>query len=171
MKQTHKLLGVKDSVCGTFGCMKMKDEDHHAIVSFIEDCICKFEPDVVITHHPSDLHNDHYITSICCQEAVRLPLRAIGYNKPIKAVMFMEVKSSTDWHLNNAWRRFEPNYYIPVSEKNVNAKIEALKTYEEVIRPYPYVRSEKALSAKCLVRGSECHSDYAEAFQIIYGVM
>lgn len=168
--RTHEFLGVKKSYIGDFGCMKLKDADHYAVVQFIEQCIKDFEPDVVITHHPTDLHNDHNLTSICCQEAVRLPQRMIDYDKPIVAFMFMEVKSSTEWALNNAQLKFTPNYYIGVTEEDVKAKIESIKMYKDVIRKHPHSRSEKAIEALALVRGSESGNDYAEAFQFVYGV-
>ncbi len=169
-EQTHKTLGVKKTYIGKFECMKLKDADHFEVVKFIESCIKDSEPDVVITHHPTDLHNDHNITSICCQEAVRLPQRMIGYNKPVKEFLFMEVKSSTEWALNDSMQRFKPNYYMSVKKEDIEQKINLIKTYKDVIRKHPHSRSEEALMALAIVRGSECGSDYAEAFQHVYGV-
>ena len=48
---SHAILGVKKSYVGDFGCMRFKDEDHHAIVRFIESVIVDCQPDVLITHH------------------------------------------------------------------------------------------------------------------------
>lgn len=168
--KTHKYLGVEKSVIGDFGCMKLKDADHHSVVSFIEKAIRMCEPDIVITHHPADLHNDHYITSICCQEAVRLPQRQIGYDKKIKQFMFMEVKSSSDWHLNHSIENFKPTFYFDVTEDDVNAKIHSISMYDNVLRPVPHSRSVEAIKALACYRGSEIGFSYAEAFQVVFSL-
>lgn len=170
-EETHKFLGIKKSYIGDFGCMKLKDSDHYSLVQSIENCIKEYKPDVIITHHPTDLHNDHYITSICCQEAARLPQRMIGYNKPINSFLFMEVKSSTDWAMNNSNLKFNPNFYIGVSKLDVKNKIESLKMYKDVVRKHPHCRSEKAIEALAVERGSESGNEYAEAYQLVYGVI
>ena len=169
--KTHDFLGIKKSYIGDFGCMKMKDADHHSVVRFIESCIIDFEPDVLITHHPADLHNDHYITSICCQEASRLPQRMIGYKKTILSILFMEVKSSTDWALNSSQLKFFPNFYVGVSKEDVKNKIKSIKMYKDVIRKHPHCRSEKAIEALAIERGCESGNKYAEAFQFVFGVV
>lgn len=167
MKKTHKMLGVKESYVGSYRCLCFKDEPHHEMVQFVEKAIVESQADVVVTHHPTDLNNDHYITSIICQEAVRLPQRLIGYDKKIENLMFMEVPSETDWHLNNAWDSFKPNTYQSVSKSAVSMKIRALLVYDNVVRVTPHPRSQRNLKALAALRGSECGFENAEAFQSI----
>jgi LmbE family N-acetylglucosaminyl deacetylase len=168
MLGTHLELGISMTTVGEFGCLRFKDEDHHAMVSFIEKAICKAEPTVVVTHHPSDLNNDHYIASICCQEAVRLPQRQIGYSKRISKFMFMEVPSETDFALNSAWGRFTPNYYCKVKAHDIKKKISLLKEYDNVVRNISHPRSEANIKALSVVRGAECGYKHAEAFQTVF---
>ncbi|MEG0988589.1 MAG: PIG-L family deacetylase [Clostridium sp.] len=42
-----------------------------SVISFIKTAIDDFKPDVIITHHPADTNNDHYITSIRVQETIK----------------------------------------------------------------------------------------------------
>ncbi|MBR6102611.1 MAG: PIG-L family deacetylase [Ruminococcus sp.] len=170
MLKTHEALGVDKTLTASFGCMRFKDEDHHTMVKFIEKAIKKTKPTTIITHHPCDLHNDHYITSIVCQEAARLPQRQIGYEKTLKRIMFMEVPSETDFALNHAWGKFTPNYYIGVKKSDVKKKIDLLKEYDYVVRKAPHPRSEDNINALPIVRGAESGLKRAEAFQIVFEI-
>lgn len=168
MKKSYDILGVSKFFLGKWGCLKLKDADHLELVQFVESAITQFEPDIIITHHPNDLNNDHYIASIICYEAARLPQRSIGYSKRIENILAMEVPSETDWHFNPAWDAFKPNTYHEVSEEALEAKIKAISVYQDVIRPAPHPRSLETLRAFATVRGSEAGSLYAEAFQSIF---
>ena len=170
MKKTHQMLGVKGSFVGSYRCLCFKDEPHEEMVQFVERAIKECEADVVFTHHPTDLNNDHYITSLICQEAVRLPQRLIGYDKKIENILFMEVPSETDWHFNRAWDSFKPDTYQSVSNEALEMKIKALQVYDNVIRATPHPRSERNLNALAALRGSECGFENAEAFQSIFKV-
>ena len=169
MMKSHEEILVQKHFIGDFGCMKFKDEDHHEIVKFIENAITSCEADVVFTHHPADLHNDHYITSICCQEAVRLPQRQIGYNHPISEFLMFEVQSSTDWKLNPSAISFSPNTYVDVTDEGLEYKVRALdSSYIDVVRSHPHPRSEESIKALAVLRGSESGCHLAEAFQTIF---
>lgn len=168
MKKSYDILGVSKFFLGKWCCLKLKDADHLELVQFVESAITQFEPDVIITHHPNDLNNDHYIASIICYEAARLPQRSIGYSKHIENILAMEVPSETDWHFNPAWDAFKPNTYHEVSEEALEAKIKAISVYQDVIRPAPHPRSPETIRALATVRGSEAVSLYAEAFQSIF---
>lgn len=170
MLKTHTELGISKTFTAKFGCLRFKDEDHHTMVKFIEMAIRETKPTVVVTHHPSDLNNDHYIASICCQEAARLPQRQIGYTNRIKKMMFMEVPSETDFALNSAWGRFTPNCYQKVKSSDVSKKISLLKEYDNIVRNPPHPRSEKNIEALSIVRGSESGYEHAEAFQIVFEI-
>ena len=168
MKKSYDILGVSKFFLGKWGCLKLKDADHLELVQFVESAITQFQPDVMITHHPSDLNNDHYIASIICHEAARLPQRNLGYTKRIESILAMEVPSETDWHFNPAWDAFKPNTYQGVTSEAIEAKIKALSVYQDVVRPAPHPRSPETLRALATVRGSEAGSLYAEAFQCIF---
>ena len=150
--------------------MRFKDADHHEIVRFIETAIKDCQPDVIITHHPADVHIDHGVTAECCLEAAKLPQRQIANVKPVKKIMFMEVPSSTDWSMSTANGVFVPNVFSEVCTEDIDAKIESIDVYENVIRERPHPRSASSMVALAVVRGSQAGYRNAEAFQLVFGL-
>ena len=167
MHESHKVLGVSSAVCGEFECMKLKDADHHSIVKLIESSIRKTQPDVVITHHPADVHIDHQVVAECCLEAIRLPQRQTEDLRKIRRVLAMEVPSSTDWGADPSKARFVPNVYREVEPEDIEAKISSLSVYEGVLRERPHPRSKCALESLSAVRGAMFGVCLAEAFQLV----
>lgn len=162
---SHAILGVKKSYIGDFGCMRFKDEDHHAIVRFIETAIKDSKPDILITHHPADIHVDHGITTECCLEAAKLPMRQICQIEPIKSILFMEVPSSTDWNINPSVEGFRPNSFMEVDLEDIDKKCNAVGVYKDVVRKEPHPRSYSVLYAIAQCRGSQAGVMFAESFQ------
>lgn len=162
-----ELLGVNRRFMGEFPNIKLNTVPHLELVRFIENAISETQADIIITHHPSDLNNDHLHTSLACQEAARLFQRNIEY-KPLKALFFMEVPSATDWALNSSMDDFRPDTFIEVGEEAVEKKLEALSRYRGVMRPYPHPRSTETVKGLAAIRGSQSGSNYAEAFQTAF---
>ena len=159
-----EFLGVHKKYEATFPNIEMNTVPHIKLVQFIESAIYESEPDVIITHHSADTNNDHMMTSMACQEAIRLFQRQSTI-KPISEFWFMEVGSATDWCLNSAMNAFRPNVYVEVVMEGVDAKIKALGMYRGVMRPYPHPRSNEAMEGLAAWRGSQIGCMYAEAFE------
>lgn len=166
LNASSDLLGIRNKYEGTFPNIEMNTESHLHLVQFIEKAIAATEPDVVITHHPSDTNNDHLHTSMACQAAIRLFQRRPEM-KPLKEFWFMEVLSSTEWAVNTAMNRFQPNTYVEVGKEGVEIKCRALAQYRGVMRPYPHPRSDEALLGLAAYRGAQSGCDYAEAFECV----
>lgn len=132
----------------------------------IEAAIKESQPDIVITHHSADTNNDHLQTSMACQEAIRLFQRRTDV-KPIQELWYMEVSSCTEWALNTAFNRFQPNTWVEVREEGVDAKVKALSMYRVVMRPYPHPRSAMAIEGFAAYRGCQACCVYAEAFETV----
>jgi LmbE family N-acetylglucosaminyl deacetylase len=143
----------------------MNTVPHLHLVQFIESAIKDSNPDIVITHHPSDTNNDHLQTSLACQEAIRLFQRRPDV-KPIAEFWYMEVPSCTEWALNTGLNRFQPNLFIEVGLDGVEAKIKALSMYRGVMRPYPHPRSAEAIKGFAAYRGCQSGCSYAEAYEV-----
>ena len=122
---SNKYLGVNRIYEGTFPNIEMNTVPHLQLVQFIEEAIKASEPDLIITHHPADTNNDHLQTSMACQEAIRLFQRRPEV-KPIQEFWYMEVPSCTEWALNTAMNRFQPNTWVEVGKEGVDAKVKAL---------------------------------------------
>lgn len=163
---SNKFLGVSKIYEGTFPNIEMNTVPHLKLVQFIESVIRESEPDIIITHHPADINNDHLQTSMACQEAVRLFQRQSNI-KSVKEFWYMEVPSCSEWAINDAMNLFRPNCYVEVGKEGVNAKCEALAMYRGVMRPYPHPRSNEYISGLAAMRGSQWGCSYAEAFQVV----
>ena len=160
------MLGVNRIYLGDFPNIKMNTVPHLELVQFIEKVIVETKADVIITHHPADLNNDHVHTSLACQAAARLFQRKSDIT-PLKELLFMEVPSATDWSLNKSAAPFAPNVYFEVGIEAVNAKIKALSQYRGVMRNFPHPRSKEALVGLAAYRGSQSGCEYAEAFESV----
>ena len=168
LKKSHEIVGIRKRYLGKYLDSNFHNEDHRDMVQFIEGAIRDFEPDNIFTQHPGDINTDHYWTAASCMEAFRLWQRGREEIKPIEGLYLMEVQSSTDWAMNPSEERFKPNTYVEISEDALTAKIEALAAYENVVRPSPHPRSEVALTALPILRGAQCGSKLAEAFECVF---
>jgi len=166
MNASRKFLGVNKKYEGTFPNIEMNIIPHLKLVQFIEAAIKESEPDIVITHHPADTNNDHLQTAMACQEAIRLFQRRPEM-KPISEFWYMEVPSCTEWAINSAMVKFNPNCYVEVGKEGVDAKCKALAMYRGVMRSYPHPRSDEYIAGLAAVRGSQFGCNYAESFEIV----
>jgi len=167
MNSATKTLGVAEVITGNFPNIAFNTVPHIELVQFIEAAILKTKADVVFTHHPNDLNNDHYHTSIACQAAVRLFQRRLEIT-PIRELLFMEISSATDWALNSACRQFSPNTFIEVEAGHLNEKIKALSQYRNVMHQLPHPRSAEGLRSLAICRGGQAGVRYAEAFESVF---
>ncbi|MBC6003819.1 MAG: PIG-L deacetylase family protein [Paeniclostridium sordellii] len=158
------MVGIKRVIKGVFPNIALNTVKHLDLVQFIENAIIETKADVVFTHHPKDLNNDHYHTSIACQAATRIYQRRTDI-KPLKELLFMEVPSATEWSTDSSGRQFTPNVFVEVGEERVKKKIEALSLYRGVMRPYPHPRSKEGITGLAAYRGSQSGTMYAEAFE------
>jgi N-acetylglucosamine malate deacetylase 1 len=168
LSKSDKLLGIKATFSMNYEDSEFHRASHRNMVQDIENIILRVKPDYIFTHHPGDVNTDHHWTSFACQEAARAFQRGRGYDHRLSGLFFMEVQSSTDWHLNPCADPFAPNYFIEISKEGLERKIEALEIYENVIRPAPHPRSKESLRALPVLRGSQSGFLLAEAFQAVF---
>ena len=161
-------LGVNNVRAGSFRDSSLNVYPHQDIVQFIERSILELGSEVIITHHPADLHSDHQKVSQCCQEAARLFQRQTTTAPALKQLLFMDVLSSTDWQLNRSVQPFFPNLFVEVGEEGIAKKIEALSQYKGVMREPPHPRSEQGIKSLSIHRGCQAGMMYAEAFEIAF---
>ncbi len=159
-------LGFAEPVVGAFPNLTMNTVAHLDLVQFIEAQIVQFGATHIYTHHPSDINDDHRQVYQACIAASRLHQRR--ENVPaLLGLYLMEVPSATDWSYASAHEQFSPNVYVDVST-TLDAKLEALACYRNVMRPHPHPRSEQSIRALASYRGAQSGKLAAEAFQAIY---
>jgi LmbE family N-acetylglucosaminyl deacetylase len=166
LEKSDKILGVTSLKTGKYTDSEFHNESHRQMVIDIETSIKETRPDYIFTHHPGDINTDHAWASFACQEASRATQRGLGYYHMFCGLFYMEVQSSTDWHLDPCASPFTPNYFVEISREGLEKKIEALRVYENVIRPAPHPRSEESIRALPIIRGSQGGFLLAEAFQV-----
>ena len=130
------------------------------IVKSIEELTKKFKPDLILTHHFSDLNIDHRRAL----EAVLVATRPEP-GQSVKEIWSFEVLSSTEWSFSLS-RCFQPNIFVDVSEY-MDSKIEACLSYSEEFRPAPHSRSIEHVKALAAHRGFSVGVPYAEAFELV----
>lgn len=161
------ILGVQNVYHADFPNIKMNVVPHLELVQYIERCIVDWDAEAIYTHHPSDVNNDHIITSYAAQAASHLFQRKEKVPQ-LKEFVYMEVPSSTEWSFDSSVNRFTPNMFVEIGEEGIAIKIQALKAYKGVMRPYPHPRSDKALAGLATYRGTQAGCEYAEAFECVY---
>jgi len=110
----------------------------------------ELEPDLIFIPSLNDLHQDH---KVIAEEAVRAFKRfsILGYEEPWNNISFDTVS------------------FIPLKERHVKSKIEALKCYET--QKYRSYLNEEFIRGLAKMRGTQIEVDYAEAFEVVRWVI
>jgi LmbE family N-acetylglucosaminyl deacetylase len=150
------------SACGILGAEPVVVEDG-AVVDVVADTRvdevrAAVEPwvdraDVVLTHHPGDVHQAHRAVSRAVEIATR-PFRRR------RAVAFFEVASSTDQAYAQT---FQPNLFVTLEDADAERKCAAMAAYATEQAPG---RTPADLRLRLAHRGLQINCAYAEAFAI-----
>lgn len=120
----------------------------------------QFKPQRIYTHHPGDLNIDHRRA----HDAVMIAARPQP-GCPVKEIFAFEVVSSTGWAAPSAGLPFTPQFYADISAQ-LEAKLRALESYRDEMRPAPHARSIESVRALAAFRGSQVGVPFAEAFAV-----
>lgn len=164
MQRAQEILGLGDPILGDFPNIKLNTVAHLDLVQFIEAAIVETGADVLFTHHPSDLNDDHVQTSRACQAGARLFQRRSDV-APLQALHYMEILSSTEWAFGAGGDQFRAETFCDIDEALLERKLEALACYRGVLRDSPHPRSPDVVRALASLRGSQAGVPLAEAFQ------
>ncbi len=158
-KKAMAILGVSPNSI-YFGSFSDNEMDRHSLLDLIhwlEDIITTVNPDLIMTHHRYCTNIDHRY----CHEAAIVATRP-SLNAHI-ALICGEIPSSTGYLRPTQW---EPNFFVEISETDLEVKLDAMAAYTGEIRSDPHPRSKEAIRALAKVRGSEAGFFFAEAFMI-----
>ena len=157
-KKANKLLGVSNIEFNNFPDNRMDSVDLLDIVKVVEKYIKKYKPEIIYTHHSSDLNIDHQLTYQAVITATR-PME----NQCVKEIYTFEIPSSTEWSFDYS---FKPNVFIDITN-TLYFKLQALNCYKSEIREFPHPRSLEAIRANAQRWGSVVGCRYAEAFYLV----
>tara|TARA_B100000886_G_C20425120_1_gene493565 strand:- start:3534 stop:4193 length:660 start_codon:yes stop_codon:yes gene_type:complete len=142
-------LGLEDQKFETYPLLE--------ITKKIEEIRDKIKPNIIYSHHFSDLNRDHRIVT----ESVLVAFRPL--QKKYKIILY-ETPSSTEYNYKDS---FNPNYYTDI-KKTINKKINGLyKFYNLEMRDKKHPRSKNYIKSLAIKRGGECGLEFAEAFYIL----
>lgn len=168
IQTARDILGYRNLILGDFPNIEFNTVPHLKLVQFIERHIETFESQIIFTHHPSDLNNDHTQTAHACLAASRLWQRRDGIPR-LEELYFMEIQSSTEWAFPGHNASFQANTFLELDVEDLEAKIASVAAYRKVMRSAPHPRSTENLTALVRYRGSQAGYIYAEAFQRVFG--
>lgn len=119
------------------------DELVKELDSHLED----LDADRVYIHTQEDTHQDHRNAGLGSIAAARNCNEVLAFESP-------STRSS-----------FEPQYYVPLSDSQLDLKIEAIRTHESQ-REKKYIEAD-AMEGLARFRGQQAGTKYAEAFQVV----
>lgn len=149
--QANKLLGVKqDNLIVRKLPRRIFQQQRPKIREILIAVRDDYEPTIIFCPSLRDVHQDHCTTA---EEALRIfrDQTMFAYESP-RSTLF-----------------FQPNAYVKLSKEMLHSKIEALKCYRSQFDRY-YFKAD-AIQAIARMRGTECRSEYAEAFEVLRLVM
>ncbi|NNJ91448.1 MAG: PIG-L family deacetylase, partial [Gammaproteobacteria bacterium] len=155
-----KTLGIRAPEFHSYPDNRMDSVDLLDIVKNIEAMIDRVVPEIVYTHHASDVNIDHRIVHDAVITAVRPQPQHC-----VKKLLFFEVPSSTEWRPGKSMATFSPDYFVDISE-SVEHKLQALSCYEDEMREFPHPRSLEACLHLLKWRGATVGVQAAEAFEV-----
>lgn len=116
------------------------------------------KPTIVVFPSPFSYNQDHRIVAMAAHAALRTNNQK---NKHFVANVLSYEQCADEWTL---YKKPHPNFFVPLTLKQINAKIKALKLYKSQVRPFPNPRSVESLKALAILRGSQSGNLFAEGF-------
>lgn len=159
-RKANRILGVTKLIIQRFPDNRMDSVPLLEVVRAVEAIMTRFPPDVVYTHHGSDLNVDHRVV----HQAVNTACRPLP-GHPVRTLLYFEVQSSTEWQSVAAATSFAPDWFSDISA-TLPLKLNALGVYADEMRPWPHARSLENVEATARVRGATVGVDAAEAFML-----
>ncbi len=150
-------VGIYDFPDNRFDSVALLD-----IIKVVEKEKQDFQPEMIFTHHGGDVNIDHQRTF----ESVITACRPMEH-ECVKTIITFETPSGTEWRASSDPKQFVPNMFMEVAEKDVNAKIKGMESYEFEKRAYPHPRSPQALKILAQQRGVMVGKRFAESFMIV----
>jgi LmbE family N-acetylglucosaminyl deacetylase len=155
-----EVLGVKDVFFGNFPDQKLDVHPFAQITGFIEELVRKINPNIVYTHHFSELNRDHRVA----YEATSVAVRPFSCPSLERFLCFM-VDTVANWGQGVA----QYNVFSDISA-TLDAKLLAMQAYETEVRAYPHPRSLEALRHMAYRNGTMVGLPAAEMFQLVVEV-
>lgn len=157
----HKFIGIKKTYFLDLPSTMLETIPRYELNGKILNVVREIQPDEVFIPHYGDMQKDHQMVADAAMVAVRPK-----YFPQVKRVYAYETLSETGWNAPSVANEFIPNVWMDITDV-LEKKIEALKYFTLQISDFPDPRSEEAVRALAMYRGSQMFYKAAEAFQLI----
>ncbi|MCK4635171.1 MAG: PIG-L family deacetylase, partial [Candidatus Aenigmarchaeota archaeon] len=149
-----KTLGLKDEnyILHHFKVRNLHEKRQEILEELIK-IRDKFNPDLVITPSLKDFHQDHQIVANEAIRAFKKHSSIIGYELPWNHIAF------------------DTTLFVKLDETHIEKKHKLLQNYNSQILLNRDYFSKEHVFGLAKVRGTQCNSDYAEAFEVIRWVI
>jgi len=149
-----KFLGLKKENFRIFGFeVRNLYKNRQEILEKLIDIRTKFNPHLVLGPSPNDYHQDHQIVANEMIRAFKTTSSIICYELPWNHVSF------------------NTQLFVRLKKEHIAKKWEILKNYKsQVIKKRRYF-SKEFIYGLAKTRGTQCNSEYAEAFEVIRWMM
>jgi N-acetylglucosamine malate deacetylase 1 len=154
ISNSNRILGVSEKYEFNLPTVMLDTIPQKKINSYIHELAARIRPDIVFIPHRGDCNMDHRIV----HDAALVAFRPVNHSHT--NIFAYETLSETEW----GTIPFNPVYYIPLLNEDIDKKIEAMVAYSDEFKCSPSPRSEIAMRALARFRGSTIFSDAAEAF-------
>lgn len=160
IQQIKKLLEFDHVYELDYATTRLDQIEFSSLVIEISKVFESYRPDEIFVPHPSDVHTDHQVVFDAVASSAK------WFRQPsISRVLAYETLSETEFNLH-PFNKFSPNYFIDIAPY-LDKKVRALNIYSSELGTFPFPRSEKAVRALAMVRGSASGFEAAEAFQLL----
>ena len=160
-RKSANIIGYKDIFFENYDDNRMDNYNLLDIIKTIESYVKKLKPQLIFTHHPSDVNIDHGIVNRAVITATR-PIK----DTVVKKIYTFETLSSTEWAFGQLGDDFSPDTFVDIKE-NLSIKTTAFQQYDSEVCDYPHPRSLEMIKILAQMRGSAVGLDYAEAFRLV----
>jgi N-acetylglucosamine malate deacetylase 1 len=135
------------------------------LIEAFSDVVRQVRPHTIYVPHPADVHSDHrrvFEAAIPCTKRFRFP--------SVHRVLAYETPSETNFGLGTV-APFRPTVYRDITP-HLDRKIAILHAcVPDELGPHPFPRSETAVRALAMLRGSEAGVIAAEAFELLREIL
>jgi LmbE family N-acetylglucosaminyl deacetylase len=134
------------------------------LIQSVRNVMMTVKPSVVYLPFRDDAHSDHRVLFDAVQPCLKW-----FRNNALREVLVYETLSETGYNLAPGAIAFSPTLYVDITP-HLEDKVAAMALYKSEIKAHPFPRSERAMRAQALLRGSECGCEAAEAFIILWQI-
>jgi len=150
-KKVCKFLGIKKLIGYSFPCDILENHKQE-IRDLLFQIREEFKPHVVFCSSISNSHQDHKAVAECCATIFRDTSTILGYEI---------LRSETP--------DFRPNFFVILSKFDFEKKCKVVSMYKSQCKSRPYAFSVEKCAALMRIRGTQAKTDYAEAFEMVWG--